>query len=307
MPRLSLSSRLVLISLVVAFVLVGVAGSIRDGKPTAPDAAGPTPTNLALGPTPTPTVTATEGPAELVSQPPQPTIFAPATVAPQGTSSPKPTDTARPTDAARPTTPPKPPSASTLVGLITQLPQAAEDRTGYSRDLFRLWIDADGDGCDTRKEVLINEAVVAPQVGASCSLTGGEWVSPYDGVVVTNASDLDIDHMVPLAEAWDSGASAWTSQRRQDYANDLGVPWSLIAVTASSNRSKGDKDPAEWLPPLASDRCVYVVDWVSVKVRWHLTVDQPSATRCSNRPRPAATFPCNRSRSSDAGTTAVPG
>ena len=278
MPRLSSSSRLVLVALVVAFVLVGVAGSIPDGSgETAHTSSQPTPTNVALGPsaavTPTPVESAA---ATATGQPSTATVAAPT---PTAARTPRPTDTPTATKTTQPTHTPSPPStskptgASTLVALITQIPVASEDRTGYSRDLFRLWIDADGDGCDTRKEVLIDEAVVAPQIGASCSLTGGEWVSPYDGVVVTNASNLDIDHMVPLAEAWDSGASAWTSQRRQDYANDLGVPWALIAVTASSNRSKGDKDPAEWLPPLASDRCVYVVDWVSVKVRWHLTVD----------------------------------
>ncbi len=160
-----------------------------------------------------------------------------------------------------------------MVALIRQLPQAPEHRAGYSRDLFRLWIDANGDGCDTRHEVLIDEAVKAPHVGSGCSLTGGKWISPYDGVVVTDASKLDIDHLVPLAEAWDSGAYRWTAARRQAFANDLGVPWALFAVTASSNRSKGDQDPAEWLPPLESDRCTYVVDWVAVKTRWGLSVD----------------------------------
>ncbi len=160
-----------------------------------------------------------------------------------------------------------------MVALIRRLPQAPEHRAGYSRDLFRLWIDANGDGCDTRHEVLIDEAVKAPHVGSGCSLTGGKWISPYDGVVVTNASGLDIDHLVPLAEAWDSGANRWTAARREAFANDLGVPWALFAVTASSNRSKGDQDPAEWLPPLKSDRCTYVVDWVAVKIRWGLSVD----------------------------------
>ena len=277
-PRLSPSSRLVLVTLVVAFVLIGVAGSIRDGSPEAAQgSAQPTPTTVALGPSATLTPIPAGSAAALESNQPQPTTSgAPTTTpsrAPRPTATPTPTATTRPTHTASPVSSAKPTGASTLVALITHIPVAAEDRTGYARDLFRLWIDTDGDGCDTRKEVLIDEAVVAPQVGASCSLTGGKWVSPYDGVVVTNASNLDIDHMVPLAEAWDSGANGWSSQLRQDYANDLGVPWALIAVTASSNRSKGDRDPAEWLPPLASDRCVYLVDWVSVKVRWHLTVD----------------------------------
>ncbi len=70
------------------------------------------------------------------------------------------------------------------------------------------------------------------------------WYSPYDGATWTAASDVDIDHMVPLAEAWASGAWAWTTSQRQTYANDLGGP-ELWAVTDSVSQSKGDKDPAE--------------------------------------------------------------
>ncbi|HEY1119265.1 MAG TPA: DUF1524 domain-containing protein, partial [Acidimicrobiales bacterium] len=107
-----------------------------------------------------------------------------------------------------------------LTQAISDLPGAAESRTGYSRDLFRHWVDADGDGCDTRDEVLIAEAEEAPSIGASCSLSGGRWYSYYDGVSQTSASALDIDHLVPLAEAWDSGAGAWSSATREAYAND---------------------------------------------------------------------------------------
>ena len=121
--------------------------------------------------------------------------------------------------------------------------------------------------------MLIAESVAAPLVGSRCSLTGGAWVSPYDGIRFTASGKLDIDHVVPLAEAWDSGAWSWTPQRREAYANDLGVPYALIAVSASTNREKGDQDPAQWLPPLASFDCTYVVDWVAVKTRWDLAVD----------------------------------
>ncbi|RZU36692.1 uncharacterized protein DUF1524 [Streptomyces sp. BK022] len=78
---------------------------------------------------------------------------------------------------------------------------------------------------------------------------------------------------MPLAEAWDSGASAWTPEHRQAYANDLDADSSLVAVTARTNRSKGDGDPSEWLPPLADARCTYAADWVATKLRWNLTVD----------------------------------
>jgi hypothetical protein len=86
---------------------------------------------------------------------------------------------------------------------LAQLPVAAEDRTGYVRTTFKHWTDTDGDGCNTRQEVLKEEAIVAPVQGARCALTGGEWYSPYDDTYVQDASGLDIDHLVPLAEAWD--------------------------------------------------------------------------------------------------------
>lgn len=154
---------------------------------------------------------------------------------------------------------------------IMSLTVADESRTGYDRDLFRHWIDEDGDGCNTRYEVLIAEAVKRPRVGANCRLTGGRWLSAYDGVLTSNTRTLDIDHVVPLAEAWDSGAFAWTGDDRMRFANDLGDARALIAVSASSNRRKSDQDPAEWLP--TKGRCTYLVHWVAVKVRWRLSVD----------------------------------
>ncbi|MDT9593959.1 HNH endonuclease family protein [Nocardioides zeae] len=155
---------------------------------------------------------------------------------------------------------------------VADLPVATESRTGYDRDLFEHWVDADGDGCATRAEVLIEEAEDAPSVGSGCSISGGRWFSYYDATSYSSASDLDIDHMVPLAEAWDSGASGWSAGKREAYANDLDFYGSLIAVSASTNRSKSDQDPAEWMPP-AGYACRYVTEWVSVKHRWGLSVD----------------------------------
>ncbi|MFE7043556.1 HNH endonuclease family protein [Streptomyces atratus] len=160
-----------------------------------------------------------------------------------------------------------------LADAIAKIPDGVEDRTGYERDSFHLWIDADHDSCDTRREVLIAEAVKAPEKGARCALTGGEWLSYYDEVTVDAATKLDIDHVVPLAEAWDSGASKWDADRREQYANDLTAERSLVAVTAKTNRSKADRDPAEWLPPADSAQCTYGSDWVATKLRWKLTAD----------------------------------
>ncbi|WP_309030225.1 HNH endonuclease family protein [Streptomyces alfalfae] len=159
---------------------------------------------------------------------------------------------------------------------IHRLPVAVESREGYDRDAFKHWNAGanPSDGCNTRAEVLIAEAVEPPTVGPRCRLTGGLWWSYYDQVWVTSASALDIDHMGPLAEAWDSGASAWSAQRRETYANDLGAAASLVAVTARSNRSKSDQDPADWLPPAAEVHCRYVAEWVGTKLRWALSADE---------------------------------
>jgi hypothetical protein len=152
-----------------------------------------------------------------------------------------------------------------------QIRTAPERVGGYDRKLFKHWIDADKNGCDTRKEVLIAEAIVKPKKGAKCVLTGGKWISAYDGKTYTKDASLDIDHMVPLAEAWRSGAWAWTAKQRQDFANDLTDSRALIAVTASANRSKGDQDPKTWLP--SKGKCTYIESWVAIKVRYSLTFD----------------------------------
>ncbi|MFB6784895.1 HNH endonuclease family protein [Streptomyces sp. NPDC056352] len=160
-----------------------------------------------------------------------------------------------------------------LAEAVAKIPAADERRTGYERDSFKHWIDEDGDSCSTRDEVLIAEAIKAPEQGARCALSGGEWLSYYDDVTVIDAKRLDIDHMVPLAEAFDSGAFAWDAARRMRYANDLDAQRSLVAVTAKTNRSKADKDPSEWMPPAQSARCIYLADWTATKLRWKLTAD----------------------------------
>ncbi|MCX4618002.1 HNH endonuclease family protein [Streptomyces viridodiastaticus] len=162
-----------------------------------------------------------------------------------------------------------------LAEAVASLPSAVESRDGYDRSAFRHWTRGDDltDGCNTRNEVLLAEAIEPPEVGEGCRLTGGRWWSYYDSQWVTSASDLDIDHMVPLAEAWDSGAFAWSSARREAYANDQGSEVSLVAVSAWSNRSKADQDPAEWLPPTGDVHCRYVVEWVGTKLRWGLSAD----------------------------------
>jgi len=159
-----------------------------------------------------------------------------------------------------------------LTTAIKTLKVTDEVRTGYKRTLFKHWTGT-GNGCDSRKSVIIFEAVKKPTVEKGCVIKGGEWLSVYDNVVVTDAGKLDVDHMVPLAEAWDSGASAWSPEKREIYANDQTDPRHLIAVTGASNRSKSDRDIADWVPTNKSYVCDYIANWVSVKVRWSLTID----------------------------------
>ena len=146
---------------------------------------------------------------------------------------------------------------------------------GYDRTRFKLWVDANKNGCDTRAEVLITEAIVKPKKSAKCKLTGGKWLSSYDGLKYTDSSKLDIDHLVPLAEAWRSGAWAWSDEQRLAFANNLEDEWALNAVTASVNRSKGDRDISKWLPK--KNVCAYIGGWVSIKAKFELTVDVAEA------------------------------
>jgi hypothetical protein len=122
--------------------------------------------------------------------------------------------------------------------------------------------------------VLITESLVTVHFSSTGkTVNTGKWLSLYDGETWTRASDVDIDHVVALGEAWRSGAWKWSAARRQAYANDLGVSWTLRAVTDNVNQEKSDDDPTNWLPPLESATCIYLTDWVAVKIRWKLTID----------------------------------
>lgn len=157
----------------------------------------------------------------------------------------------------------------TLHAAIAALPVAEENGAGYQRARFRAWDDADGDCQNTRAEVLVKETRKA--VVGRCTIKSGLWVSDYDGLKSKLASRFEVDHMVPLAEAWASGARAWDAGRREAYANDLADSRTLIAVSKTSNRAKSDQDPAEWLPLYY--RCRYIRNWVAIKLRWGLSVD----------------------------------
>lgn len=175
-------------------------------------------------------------------------VVSPAVAAPEGT--------------------PVPPST-----LLAELRVEAPSPVAYNRALFAEGIDADGDGCNTRREVLQAESLVPVTVVGACDITLGEWYSWYDGVTWTDPAQLEMDHLVALKEAWHAGAHAWTNQQRSDYANDLDIEATLTVVTGSVNGAKSHYDPTSWLPSQTGARCQYVSDWITVKYRWNLSVD----------------------------------
>ena len=105
-----------------------------------------------------------------------------------------------------------------------------------------------------------------------CRVIAGRWVGPWTGEVFTDASDVDIDHHVPLGHAHLSGGWDWSPERKRAYANDLTHPASLQATSAPVNRSKGKQAPDEWRPEESAGWCRYAADWISVKEAWDLTV-----------------------------------
>ncbi|MFC7550554.1 HNH endonuclease family protein [Plantactinospora sp. GCM10030261] len=168
-----------------------------------------------------------------------------------------------------------PAAAAEAARQLDQLTVAsAVSMRGYSRDRFPHWRDT-GKNCDVRDTVLKRDGTDVRLSG--CNVVGGRWTSVYDGKDFTDPADVDVDHMVPLANAWRSGASKWTDEQRGDFANDLDRP-QLFAVSAASNRSKGDQDPAQWQPPNRDYWCQYATDWVTVKHHWRLTVTSAEKT-----------------------------
>ncbi|GAA3022171.1 HNH endonuclease family protein [Actinokineospora globicatena] len=176
-------------------------------------------------------------------------------------------------------TPPGIPSAATARSELAALTVRADgSMTGYSRDKFPHWVTVSG-ACDTRETVLKRDGsnVVT---NSSCSATSGSWFSPYDGATWSAASDVDIDHVVPLAAAWRSGASGWSTSQRQQFANDLSRP-QLIAVTDNVNQSKGDKGPESWKPPTTGYWCTYAKMWTRVKYSYSLSVNSAEKSALS--------------------------
>ncbi len=147
---------------------------------------------------------------------------------------------------------------------------------GYSREKFDHWSQASEFGwgapeesCDVRDAALIRdgEDVV---VGDGCKIVSGTWLDPYTTNTYTDPQDIDIDHIVPLANAWRSGASSWDSAEREAYAN---APNVLFAVEDNANQEKGDKGPEAWRPPNEEIWCEYAVRWIGIKSDYGLSVN----------------------------------
>lgn len=251
----------------------------------APAIAAPTTTTVTNDQVTEPTTAPTETP----TAPPETAASAPteASTAPTAQEPSASPTTVTPTAASAPPEVPKTAPATSeglsnesgiffgqVFGLLGALKVLPEETTPYDRSLFQHWIDADGDQCNTREEVLIAESQVPATVGAGCTVTAGQWSGWYGGGTAFDASGIEIDHFVALAEAWDSGAAHWTADQRRDFANDLAIDESLVAVTSSINQSKSAYDPAEWMPSDWRLQCQYVTSWLEVKYRWNLAVDQ---------------------------------
>ena len=181
------------------------------------------------------------------------------------------TTTIVPSTAVSPTTV-APESASTRDRLaVLSIDDRPSPQGVYRREEWPHWADIDGNGCDARQDALVAWSIVPATVNRSgtCKVVTGSWVSPYDLKSSNNTSDFDVDHLVPLANAFQSGGWAWSTERRRAFANN---PSELVVASSSSNRSKGADSPDQWRPPNRDSWCAYADGWVKVKSVWGLTV-----------------------------------
>ena len=227
-----------------------------------------------------------------VRPPPTPTGEAPTPVYTPVTTRATPTGMpATPTPAPEPTVaPPVLQEAVTLTIAIAPIPTGIP---AYSRSQWKHWVDADGDCQDARQEVLIAESLVPVtfETDRKCRVETGRWFGVFTGAYFEDPSDLDVDHMVPLKNAHNSGGWVWSLAMKEEYTNDLRADDHLIAVQDRANQSKGARGPDEWMPPDETYWCQYAQDWAEIKARWKLTMTDPEAEavmemlqRCENPP-----------------------
>ncbi|WP_369387261.1 DUF1524 domain-containing protein [Streptomyces sp. CG1] len=168
---------------------------------------------------------------------------------------------------------PEPPGADVAIKELGELKvEEPHQAPGYSRAKFPHWAKVYGQ-CDTREVVLARDGQGVTQ-DSMCRAIKGTWYSPYDGKTLDSASMVDVDHLVPISNAWRMGAYLWTTEKRKKFANDL-THSQLIAVSASSNRSKGDQSPDQWAPPNKDYWCTYGRAWTDIKYVYGLSITAP--------------------------------
>ncbi len=185
------------------------------------------------------------------------------------------------TDARSPTVPPSPAVSGVGAALDALRVKGRAPKTGYSRAMFgQAWADVDRNGCDTRNDILARDLqhVVFKPATHDCVVLSGDYFEPYTGSHVffqrgqTTSNAVEVDHVVALGNAWQTGAQDMDVATRLRYAND---PLVLLAVDGPANQQKGDGDTATWLPPDKSFRCAYVARQVAIKAKYHLWITPP--------------------------------
>lgn len=160
---------------------------------------------------------------------------------------------------------------STL-GVLDTLTVAPAQDVKYNRSEWKHWVDLDGNGCNTREDILIANGYEVESDPKSCKVLSGSWTESYAGKSFDNPSAMDLDHVVPLSWAASNGGNTWDAEKKTAFAND---PGNLFLSDASENRSKGDKGPSEYLPPNLDFQCTYANTFVSVIAKYGLTIPQP--------------------------------
>lgn len=159
---------------------------------------------------------------------------------------------------------------STLSAIDTLTVAPSQD-VKYNRSEWKHWVDLDGNGCDTREDILIANGEEVKSDPKTCKVTEGIWTEYYAGKTFTDPSGMDLDHVVPLSWAASNGGNTWDAEKKIAFAND---PGNLFLSDASENRSKGDKGPSEYLPPNKDFQCAYVNTFISVVAKYDLTMPQ---------------------------------
>ena len=196
-----------------------------------------------------------------------------------------------PTPVSTPT--PIPTGAAPTTTLVITVAPISADIPEYDRGNWKHWSDADGDCQDARQEVLVEESLdeVTFETDRQCRVETGRWYGAFTGAYFEDPEDVDVDHMVPLKNAHNSGGWAWSLAMKEEYANNLGDDDHLIAVQDNANQSKGARGPDEWMPLDETYWCQYATDWAEIKARWDLTMTEPESEavalmlqRCENPP-----------------------